>query len=699
MKHRFNVPVWSLLILLLTFGVTSLALGQNTIKVTFNLNTSTNLDTLNENHFVEIRGALNWKTGAILPGGKTIDWNSSSDLEMTNVGGDYWTITFEMEPDDTLYYKFWTGFDPDNGTHPNGGWEGPFNQAINADTRVFISGNTDTVVALQFYHPDIGGQKVDQYWRPFETKQDSVAIFFRVNMGGVTESERFNPDVNGPVGVRGEPSTSNGALDWGSTKVILTRETDSVNGGSFWSGVVYIHKDSLKVGDVQNYKFFIENDTDNGWENSVPNRTFTYTATLVTSGGDTTLHWRYFDDLKPTGKQPVESTVTFRVNLEALEKVGLFDRGAGDKVAVIGAKGWNRPDDLIMMNFIPALQEWAVSEPFREIPGSMIPYKYFIIWDSSRVDTNSSNYIAGLDINDGWEEPGVTGGGNRVFEYQNAPQQTPPGDLGKDLQFYDSVPVQGVIETPITVTFNVDMRPAADAATNPKTLFRPGQDSVYVQFDGSLFALTQGMPKGGENARILLTDDDGDGIYSGAMQLNVPTLYMVSYIIAYSTDTGFETNGGGFDKGRRYYQYIRPTRVNSDGTIEWPSEYSFPTVVWKEKDLDVEDPPDLFTPTGIADERAGLPKSFRLEQNFPNPFNPETEIRYELPVASHVNISVYNLMGQLVKTLVDARQDQGVYSIKWNGQNEHGRTVATGVYLLKMRAGDFLQVRKMAFVR
>ncbi len=701
MKTRYGVFLAMMTLCLVLLGTWNVGHTQGTIKVTFNLNTSTNLDTLGEDGFVQIRGSLNWQTGALLPGGKTIDWNATSDLVMQNVGGDYWTITFEMEPEDTLYFKFWTGFDANTGTHPNGGWEGPFNPAdpVDADTRTFISGTTDTVVALQYYHP--GSDKVDQMWRPFESKPDTVAIYFRVNMGGVMESERFNPDVNGPVGVRGDPGASSGYLDWGSTKLILNREMGSVNNGSFWSGVLYIPKDSIEVGTQQEYKFFIENDTENGWENNVGNRKYVYTATLVNVRGDTTLHWRYFDDLQPTGQQPYESTVTFQVNLEALEKIGLFDRGVGDKIGVLGPKGWDAKNDLIELDFVALLQAWATSEPLKLIPGSMVAYKYFIVWDSSRVDPNSPNYIPFLDLGDGWEEPGLTGGSNRLFEFKAEPNQTPPGDFGKEVQFFDTVPPKGVIETPIKLTFQVDMRPAADPNTNTKTLFRPGTDQAFIQFDGSMFSLSQGMSRSGENARIPLEDPDGDGIYTATMDsLKLPVWYMVSYIIAYTTETGgIETNGGGLEKGRRYYQYVHPEKVNDDGTVVWPAEYVFPVVTWKEKDLDVEDPPDLDTPTGVLDDIAGGPETFQLAQNYPNPFNPETEIRYDVPKNAHVKIAVYNMMGQLVKTLVDRQHVRGQYKIKWNGLNDQGQSVASGVYFLKMTSGDFLQVRKMALVR
>jgi len=97
---------------------------------------------------------------------------------------------------------------------------------------------------------------------------------------------------------------------------------------------------------------------------------------------------------------------------------------------------------------------------------------------------------------------------------------------------------------------------------------------------------------------------------------------------------------------------------------------------------------------------SGVPQAFALGQNYPNPFwsaatspafgggNPETRINYELPFTHHVKISVYNLNGQLIRTLFDGEQSAGRYTVSWNGTNVHGDRVASGVYLVRMEAGD-----------
>ena len=674
------------------------------ISVTMILNTSTNPDTLHENGFAEIRGALNgdWATGPILPGGKTISWDNSSDLDMVNIGGDYWSVTFDMFIGDTLKFKFWTGHDMNTGTQPGDGFESSFDNQPIADTRVFIAGENDTTLAVQYYNTVNNNA---QYFRPYMEKQDSVAIYFRVNMAGAEENNWFDPATNG-VGVRGGPPV--GDVGWSEGALVsLTREEGSALNGSFWSGAAYVPLDSIVAGESQYYKFFITGTTDKSWEDD-PNRSFVLSADLA-AGKDTTIYWDWFNRTPYTGQSVVTSTITFRVSTEALEGIGLFDRGVGDKIYVIGAKGWDIPGDLIELNFIPALQEWTVAEEFTALPGAEINYKYFVRWDSSRVDTNSANYIPNLlmkginsDGDDsGWEEPSKTGGGNRVHVFQDAAQQTPEGDFGFERQFFNMVPFNGFFTTPMTITWHVNMEPATQASENDLgELFRPGQDSVWIQFDGSLFALSQGFKTFNERAIQLVPESEGSNIYTGTLVVDPPAWYQLGFVIVYKDANGnYIQNGGGFAAGRRYYQFIHPDRIDNDLNTYWPASFDLPQIDWKARDLPFEDPPDLTKPMAIDDEKVESPRKFALEQNFPNPFNPETTIRYELAKADNVTIRVYDVSGRLVRTIVNDLQKAGKYEVKWDGKNNAGNQVASGVYFLRMQTPGFTKVRKMTLLR
>lgn len=97
---------------------------------------------------------------------------------------------------------------------------------------------------------------------------------------------------------------------------------------------------------------------------------------------------------------------------------------------------------------------------------------------------------------------------------------------------------------------------------------------------------------------------------------------------------------------------------------------------------------------------ATLPGSFELHQNFPNPFNPATTIRFSVPQAARVKIAIFNNLGQEVRRLTDIPYPAGVYELTWDGRDDSGNPVASGVYFYLMRAGDkFSEVRKMVILK
>ncbi|RMH75971.1 MAG: T9SS C-terminal target domain-containing protein, partial [Calditrichaeota bacterium] len=110
---------------------------------------------------------------------------------------------------------------------------------------------------------------------------------------------------------------------------------------------------------------------------------------------------------------------------------------------------------------------------------------------------------------------------------------------------------------------------------------------------------------------------------------------------------------------------------------------------------------DLGETTGIGDEDTGVnaPVHFELHQNYPNPFNPSTVIRYALPQTADVRLEIYNLLGQRIATLVNRRQTRGRYTVIWDGRDQSGKPVASGIYLYRLEADHFVQVRKLVLLR
>ena len=99
------------------------------------------------------------------------------------------------------------------------------------------------------------------------------------------------------------------------------------------------------------------------------------------------------------------------------------------------------------------------------------------------------------------------------------------------------------------------------------------------------------------------------------------------------------------------------------------------------------------------DESTVLPYNYVLHQNYPNPFNPITSLRYDLPDDGMVNITVYDMMGRIVKTLVNASQTTGFKSVQWNATNDRNEPVSAGLYLYTIQAGEFRQTKKMVLLK
>jgi len=104
--------------------------------------------------------------------------------------------------------------------------------------------------------------------------------------------------------------------------------------------------------------------------------------------------------------------------------------------------------------------------------------------------------------------------------------------------------------------------------------------------------------------------------------------------------------------------------------------------------------------TDVEEEKeAVVPREFSLSQNYPNPFNPQTVIEYALPKESHVKITIYNVLGQKVRVLKDEIERAGYKRVVWDGRDDTGSEVASGIYFYRIMAGDFVTAKKMMMVK
>jgi flagellar hook assembly protein FlgD len=94
-----------------------------------------------------------------------------------------------------------------------------------------------------------------------------------------------------------------------------------------------------------------------------------------------------------------------------------------------------------------------------------------------------------------------------------------------------------------------------------------------------------------------------------------------------------------------------------------------------------------------------IPNSFALKQNYPNPFNPQTIIEYVLPKGCELEIAIYNILGRKVRTLVKEFQKSGQHRVDWDGKDEEGKEVSSGIYFYQIKTPEFSQAKKMVLLR
>jgi len=172
-------------------------------------------------------------------------------------------------------------------------------------------------------------------------------------------------------------------------------------------------------------------------------------------------------------------------------------------------------------------------------------------------------------------------------------------------------------------------------------------------------------------------------------------------------NTATEVNNYGFEVERRAVSSIQWTAIRfvpGSGTSNSPHNYSFTdqtlaagTYSYRLKQIDND---GSFKYTKEAEVSIEAPKVFELSQNFPNPFNPSTSIQYGLPSRSIVRLVIYNVLGQVVKELINAEQPAGYQSVLWNAN------VASGMYFYRLEAISvvdpsirFVQTKKMLLLK
>ncbi|MFC2085389.1 T9SS type A sorting domain-containing protein, partial [Bacteroidota bacterium] len=94
-----------------------------------------------------------------------------------------------------------------------------------------------------------------------------------------------------------------------------------------------------------------------------------------------------------------------------------------------------------------------------------------------------------------------------------------------------------------------------------------------------------------------------------------------------------------------------------------------------------------------------IPTEYALDQNYPNPFNPTTKIKYQVPENAKITLAIYNMLGERVRTLVNEIREAGYYTVEWDGRNDYGTQISSGVYIYRMFSDKFVATKKMMFIK
>ena len=686
----------------LAVALTAIALPASAQRtVTLRMNSATMPDTLKADQALagaQVRGCLDGCTGdqSDLPGGNIIAWNANTTLLPQNVGGDYWQVQFQIPDDNLLNFKFY--FDQAE-TLGIGGWE-------DGDNLTIPAGTGDVALDLHYFNKTGVNQPYD--WRPFAAGGDSVAVWFRVYMNTQDALARgySRDDANLRVSLRGDFGTNNGVgaggpiTDWGSTagapEALLTREgTDNSKPGyDLFSGVV--RYPAASAGMTQNYKFYFE-DTDvtgdAGYEGQSNNRTFTIPA----ASSDTTLFYSFYSNSPAATAEPIiTSETTFSVDVRPLSDSGIF-QVADDAIQVRGGfNGWDCPadnNDDCALGRIPSSFNYVRAIPIASQAGTRWAYKYFV--DFTPALTNPDF---------GYEEPLDYGGGNRFFTTNGTTSQ----DIGT--QFFNGIRADNVIAAgqTINVGFMVDMNPALTFA--PRA-FNPATDEVTIFFQDPIWNITQNRTPDSNTPvpGFILTDTDGDGIYTGSIPVVGPTYNGIGYQAAFGNATdGYYTEGeGGFEGGRRRYRYIldrtassyqfaRDTfRPNTAGNpLPWEIN---PTGPFAPGDPQAPNSvPNGYVDNGtVANEGGpGLAGTLQLSPLAPNPTTGIARMTVRTAEGEALTVRVYDVMGRMVQTITEGARSTGEQRLEVNTQG-----LAAGVYVVRATAGTSVATRRLTVIR
>ena len=420
-----------------------------------------------------------------------------------------------------------------------------------------------------------------------------------------------------------------------------------------------------------------------------------------------TLHGATDYVIEDVGGEEITKTVLFSVDMtEWLDEEGnqgmrAFSIANGDEVQVRGSfNNWGNCEECTMTR-TPGTNFFSHAIEVTSLPDMEHEFAYYMhLSDASisalaeRFDAYDSDGNPAIVDWIGWEtSPQYEG--NRKFVLGDD-DGTGLVELPSE-SFYDAFPGSVIPEgTSVDVIFSIDMYGVEG--------FNASEDSVYLRTHDKWLNFSQGFSDGAD-LNHYAAEGVGNGLYEFPVTLTGPVPWCIYYKWGWydlSESTENDEAGGGLGGVPR----IRYVHQNLNANCEWPSSYRFP--VDTEFFLDENDGQEVWDPEGIcmvlmANDESGntaLPSEYRISNNYPNPFNPTTEMEFSLPIESDISFSVYSLTGEEIYSFDRSSVPGGNYKITWNGKNRSGISVPSGVYLYEFRAGnEFRQVKKMTLLK
>ena len=686
--------------LLLLFQGSAYAQKHN---VTFWVNTATVPDTITPVTNVVVTGGCVNDTAA---NSLLTSWGSG--VALTNVGGDYWTKTVQFAANDSLSFKLRIRGD---------GWEE--NTSASDGNRDIVIPAKDTVLKLEFWNNGHfpSGKNISLFDKPYTILADSfLNVYVRVNMKGVSDNALYGwtaPDVDSVGILGGGPTGSN--HDWG-TPLYMTLETGPTNSagafgmppGSFYNTTLRIPKSQVTAGMDIAYKFRLGSNwsygqTQRGEQLSGPNYGGGNRHFIIPQGlNDTTLQWVFFGDVNPTSRANTDTvTLTWRVDVTTARNKGSFN--IGDTIQVQSGF-FNTADSTRTVNLqrIGLTNIYTGSSTMVTALNNMLDYQYYLVKNGQTTRENFFNFQYAGEITAEAERRQfqLTTKTITVFDTANSVSS------GRRQPYFQN---QRQLAHGVTVLWTVDMRPAYYQVLAGDTLYDiqgSGANVAKVDSIARWGVAINGPATGGPDGPLpvdwatwnsFLTADTsarkmwdngthgdktaGDSIYS--ITFHYTTANIVGQVFKFGIRGGDNESNFGLNHLENISDVDTAYEIDSQwGSIN-PNFYS----AW---DYDLHKPK---TPTGIS-TLGGHPLVYKLEQNYPNPFNPTTRIEFSIPKQSNVELKVFNVLGQEVATLV-----QGVLPPGDHVATFDAKSFATGVYFYRIKAGEFLSVKKMLLLK